>query len=266
MDNNSLPLSQTQKTPLEIATKAALKAGKLIVDRFCDLKEIKHKSRGNLVTEIDTLSENLILEILKEEYPEYQILSEETNSSTSISGYAWVVDPLDGTNNYVFGIPNFCINIALVNNDDTVMGITYDPLRKELFSAEKDKGAYLNGLRTKVSQVSLLKDALLGFDLGYNEEQGKKILDITSKLWGKVHCIRMMGSSALGLAYVACGRMSLYYHRYLYPWDIASGILMVRESGGRVTDWQGNNNVNFQAKEIIASNSSLSRQLFEFLG
>jgi myo-inositol-1(or 4)-monophosphatase len=167
--------------------------------------------------------------------------------------------------NYVFGIPNFCVNIALVNNSDIVMGITYDPVRKELFNAEKDKGAYLNGLRTRVSQVSLLKDALLGFDLGYDEEQGKKILDIINKLWGRVHCMRMMGSSALGLAYVACGRMSLYFHRYLYPWDIASGILMVRESGGRVTNWQGNN-VSFQAKEIIASDSSLSRQLFEFLG
>jgi myo-inositol-1(or 4)-monophosphatase len=237
----------------------------VIVNRFYSKKTVKHKSRGNLVTDIDTLSEKLILKILKDEYPDFNVLSEETNSLASVAGYTWIVDPLDGTNNYVFGIPNFCINIALANSNDILLGITYDPIRKEFFHAEKGKGAYLDDLRLHVSQVNLLKDSLLGFDLGYSDEQGKEMLDITGRLWGNVHCMRMMGSSALGLAYVACGRMSFYLHRYLYPWDIASGLLLVREAGGKVTDWQGND-ANIQTQKIIASNNQITQQLFEYLG
>lgn len=259
MNCNSLPLSKSGRTTLEVATHAAQEAGKVLVDRFASKKAIKHKGRGNLVTEVDTLSEKLIVGLLKDEYPDYHVLSEETNSATLVTGYTWIVDPLDGTNNYVFGIPNFCVNIALVNNHDILLGITYDPIKKELFRAERGKGAYLNDAPVQVSQIGLLKDALVGFDLGYNDEQGKKMLHIANKLWGKVHCIRMMGSSALGLAYVACGRMSLYFHRHVYPWDIASGLLLVREAGGGVVDWEGNQ-AGFHMEGIVASNVVLCQQ------
>src|SRR4030042_1243043 len=133
MKNSDLPLSQTGRSPLEVATQAVQKAGEIIIDHFYSHKEVKQKSRGNLVTEVDTLSEELILRLLKSEYPDYPILSEETNSLVAVNGYTWIVDPLDGTNNYVFGIPNFCINIALVNNDEILLGITYDPLKREFF-------------------------------------------------------------------------------------------------------------------------------------
>jgi myo-inositol-1(or 4)-monophosphatase len=114
------------------------------------------------------------------------------------------------------------------------------------------------------SQVGLLKDSLVAFDLGYDDEQGKKMLDIANKLWGWVHCMRMMGSSALALAYVACGRMTLYLHRHIYPWDIASGLLLIREAGGKVTDWQGNQ-ASFRNEKVIASNSTLHQQISEYL-
>lgn len=259
-----MSLSRSGRSSLEIATQAVQEAGKVIVDRFYFQKAIKQKSRGNLVTEVDTLSEELILKLLKDEYPDYQVLSEETNSFATVTGYTWIVDPLDGTNNYVFGIPNFCINIALVNNEDILLGITYDPMKSELFHAEKGKGAYLNNSLVRVSQIGLLKDSLVAFDLGYNDEQGKRMLDIADKLWGRVHCMRMMGSSALSLAYVACGRMTIYLHRHIYPWDIASGLLLIREAGGTVTDWMGNQ-ANLQDEKIIASNKKLRQQLIEYL-
>lgn len=260
MDN--LPLARSGRSPLEVATQAAKEAGNILLAHFRSAQKIERKGQGNLVTEADILSEKLILKFLKDEYPSYDILSEESNSSTLVSGYAWIVDPLDGTNNYAFGIPFFCINIALVKDADILLGVTYDPLRDELFRAEKGCGAYLNDLAIQVSKVDSLRNALAGFDLGYDSERGSEILDIASKLWGQVHCLRMIGSASLGLAYVACGWFNLYFHRWLYPWDIAAGLLLIREAGGTVVDWQGKP-ATFQAKEVIASNSKICHEFME---
>jgi len=263
---NNLPLARSGKNALEVATKAAKEAGNIILSRFSSAKKkIKHKSQGNLVTEADILSEKLILRLLKDEYPGCDVLSEESNSSAQVSGYTWIVDPLDGTNNYVFGIPFFCINIALVKDEDILLGVTYDPLRDELFRVEKGQGAYLNDSAIRVSKGDSLRSSLVGFDLGYSSERGSEMLDIAAKLWGQVHCLRMIGSASLGLAYVACGRVNLYFHRWLYPWDIAGGLLLIREAGGKVTDWYGKP-ANFRIKELIASNNKLHQEFMECLG
>jgi myo-inositol-1(or 4)-monophosphatase len=262
---NNLSAARSGKNPLEVAIQAAKGAGEILLSNFGSTKQIKHKSQGNLVTEVDLLSEKFIIELLKGEYPDCcSILSEESNSSAPITDCTWVVDPLDGTNNYVFGIPFFCVNVALVKGEDILLGVTYDPLRGELFRTESGRGAYLNDSPIQVSKESLLREAVIGFDLGYSQERGKEMLDVANKLWGQVHCVRLLGSSALGLAYVACGRISLYYHRYLFPWDIASGLLLVREAGGKVTGWQGNP-ASFQNKEIIAANSKLHREFMAHL-
>jgi len=260
-----LPLARSGRDALETAIQAAREAGKVLISHLRSDKEIKHKGKGNLVTEVDILSEKLILELLKDEYPDYSIISEESNSSVAANGYTWIVDPLDGTNNYVFGIPFFCVNIALVKDEDILLGITYDPIRDELFRTEKGQGAYLNDSAIHVSRESSLQASLVGLDLGYSYEQSREVLDITSKLWGQVHCLRIMGSASLGLAYVACGRISLYLHRCLYPWDIAGGLLLIREAGGNVTEWQGRP-ANFQSKQIIASNQSLHQEFMRYLG
>jgi myo-inositol-1(or 4)-monophosphatase len=262
MDNYSLPVSASGKTADEIACLAARKAGELLLDHFYLSKKIKHKGRGNIVTEADTLSEEIILELLNREYPAHSVLSEETNSSTPVSGYTWIIDPLDGTNNYFFGVPHFCVNIALSQNKDLLLGITYDPLKNELFKSVRGKGSDLNGAPIHVSPINALSDSLIGFDLGYDDIQGKNLLDIANKLWAKVHCLRMMGSSALGLAYVACGRISLYFHRYVYPWDIASGLLLIAEAGGLVMDWQ-KERVDLYSTKIIASNKALCYRFIE---
>ena len=157
MNGSLLPLSLNRKTPLEVATQAAYQAGKLLVDRFISPKTIIYKGKGNIATEVDTLSEQIILDILKNEFPDFKVLSEETNSSAGVDGYTWIVDPLDGTNNYVFGVPNFCINVALSYDDDIIMGITYDPLRNEMFHSEKAKEPSLIIRRFKFHMLHYLR-------------------------------------------------------------------------------------------------------------
>ena len=261
----NLPPAKSGKSALEVASQVATEAGKFLLANFSSKRQVKHKSKGNLVTDADILSEKFILEFLHKEYPDFSVLSEESNSSATISGCAWIVDPLDGTNNYTFGIPFFCVNIALVRDEDILLGITYDPVRKELFHAWKGRGAYLNNSPLRVSEESSLQSSLVGFDLGYSHERGEEMLNIVNRLWGGVHCIRAMGSSSLGLAYVACGRVSLYFHRYLFPWDIASGLLLVREAGGEVTDWQGRP-ASFRDTGLVASNNELRREFLEQFG
>ncbi|MBC8276528.1 MAG: inositol monophosphatase [Chloroflexi bacterium] len=264
MTLNNLPVAKSGKNHLDVAIQAAKGAGEILLFNFGSRRQVKRKGQGNLVTEADLLSEKFIIEFLTGEYPDCNILSEESNASAPITDCTWVVDPLDGTNNYVFGVPFFCVNVALVKGEDILLGVTYDPLRGELFRAEKGRGAYLNDSPVQVSKESSFKAAMIGFDLGYSREQGKGMLGVADKLWWQVHCMRLMGSSALGMAYVACGRLSLYYHRFLFPWDIASGLLLVREAGGKVTDWQGNP-ASYRSREIVASNSKLHRKFMAHL-
>lgn len=260
-----LPVARSGASAVEVASTAAEKAGEILLDSFGSVKQIKHKSQGNLVTEADILSEKLIIDYLKKEYPDFGILSEESQPSTPTKSYTWIIDPLDGTNNYTFGIPFFCVNIALVRDEDILLGVTYDPLREELFHAETGQGAYLNESPIRVTTLSALRESLIGLDLGYSRERGEQMLDTVNRLWGRVHCVRLMGSSSLGLAYVACGRVSLYFHRYLYPWDIASGLLLVREAGGEVVDWQGEP-ANFRDTEVVASNLRLHHEFLQHFG
>jgi len=257
-----LPVSLSGRSAIEVARMTAEKAGEVLLAHFNSVKKVKRKSQGNLVTDVDILSEKLILDLLKKEYPDFSILSEESNASAPVMGYTWVVDPLDGTNNYTFGIPFFCVNIALVHDENILLGVTYDPIRKELFEAMVGEGAYLNRSTIHVSRVSTLPKSLIGVDLGYSHDMGRKMLETIDRLWGQVHCVRLLGSSSLGLAYVASGRVSLYFHRYLFPWDIASGLLLVREAGGEVVNWTGEK-ANYRTTELVASNLNLQREFLQ---
>ena len=257
-----LPVSKNGLCALDVAVNAAKAAGEILRQNFTCVKDASRKSHGNFVTGIDRESEKLVLDILASEYPGQSVLSEETRQDTVVSGYTWIVDPLDGTNNYVFGIPFFCANVALSHNGSVVLGVSYDPTRDELFTAVKDEGAFLNGQRIHVTGEANLRHTDVGFDIGYNHERGTEILYIASQLWGNVHCLRALGSSALGLAYVAAGRIGLYFHRCLFPWDIASGMLLVAEAGGRVVEWNGDP-AKYSSSALIASNELLVRRFFE---
>lgn len=261
-----IPAARSGRSCREVAVQAVGMAGQILLEGFGSGRQVRQKSQGNLVTDIDVLVEKKVIELLQDEYPGLQILSEESSPSSMVSEYTWIVDPLDGTNNYVFGVPFFCINVALAKGDEVFLGVTYDPLRKELFVAEKGDGAYLNGSKIRVSSGNSLRESLVGLDLGYKEEIGKELLEIASRLWWQVHCLRLLGSASLGLAYVACGRFNLYIHRFLYPWDIASGLLLVSEAGGKVVDWHGKPAGLF-SQEIIAGNERLCEEFISrFVG
>jgi myo-inositol-1(or 4)-monophosphatase len=254
---SGLPFSRTRRNALEVATDAARLAGQIIQDRFLTTKEINFKEgRANIVTDVDLAAERAALGLLQLEYPQFGVLSEESRPVEGASPYTWVLDPLDGTRNYASGIPHFCVVVALAKEDEVVLGVTYDPMRQELFTAQKGQGAFLNGKPISVSAKEEIPQALLGFDLGYVDEKAGLALDMVRTLWPGLQSLRLMGSSALGLAYAASGRLDLYFHHSLAPWDIAAGLLLVQEAGGVVVDRQGQS-ARLRTPSVIAANPHL---------
>jgi myo-inositol-1(or 4)-monophosphatase len=221
------------------------------------------KGRADIVTDVDLAAEREILGLLRSEYPRFGILSEESAPIESESGspYSWVIDPLDGTRNYANGIPHFCVVVALAQGEEMVLGVTYDPMREELFTAQAGQGAFLNGNAIAVSKQQEMGQCLLGFDLGYVDEKAGLALDMMRSLWPGFQSMRLMGSSALGLAYAAAGRVDLYFHHALAPWDVASGLLLVREAGGEVVDRQGRRALLHTPSVIAASPHLIDRFL-----
>ncbi|MBF8267049.1 MAG: inositol-phosphate phosphatase [Dehalococcoidia bacterium] len=231
-----LPLSRSGLSALEVALRVAEEAGRTLVDKLHGEKQVSHKGRANLVSDVDKLAERQIIAGLRREFPDAGFLAEESEPVASNSGYTWIIDPLDGTRNYVMEIPFFSMVIALAKGDDLLLGLTYDPVRRDMFQAVKGQGAFLNGEPIHVSAKTELEQALLGYDLGYVDEAAGAAIEMMLRLWPNLQGMRMMGSAALGLAYAACGKWDLYFHHSLAPWDLASGLLLVREAGGVVTD------------------------------
>lgn len=255
-ENTDLPLSRTGRTALDVAQQAAELAGRIIRERFHTTKDIRFKGRADIVTDVDLAAEKAVLELLRGEFPAFGVLAEESAPIEAGSDYTWVVDPLDGTRNYAYGIPHFCTVVALAHGKDIVLGITYDPMRGENFVAQAGKGALLNGAPISVSETSEVLKASLCFDMGYVDEKAGLALDMLRDIWPNVQSLRLMGSAALGIAYAAAGRVDLYFHHALSPWDIASGLLLVREAGGVVVDRQGET-ADLRTPSIIAANPEL---------
>ena len=231
-----LPRSRSGLTALQVCESAARRAGELVMERFRTDVEVSLKGRANVVTDADLASERLILNFVTDEYPDFGVLSEESDPVAGVSPYTWVVDPIDGTRNFAEGIPHFCIVVAIADGDNVVAGVTYDPVRDEMFAAQQGAGAYLNGQPIRVSDRRNIDEALLGFDLGYDFGQAKHLMEMVAGIWPQISGYRLMGSSALSIAYTAAGRIDLYAHHSLSSWDIASGILLAREAGARVLD------------------------------
>jgi len=256
------PISRTGRDALEVAIDAARRAGQIIQGRFLTAKEVRFKGPANPVTDVDLAAEQVVLGVLRAEYPEFSILSEESKPVETGSPFTWVVDPLDGTRNYAAGIPHFCVVVALAHRNEMVLGVTYDPMREELFTAQRGKGAFMNGIPISVSKKAELAEALLAFDLGYLDEAAGLALDMVRALWPGMQSMRLMGSSALGLAYAAAGRVDLYFHHSLAPWDVASGLVLVREAGGLVVDRQGHPG-GLHTPSVIASSPQLVERFFK---
>ena len=257
---DDLPRSSSGETALSVCETAARRAGELVMQRFRSDVAVSLKGRANVVTDADLASERLILDYVSAEYPEFGILSEESAPVAGSSPYTWVVDPIDGTRNFAEGIPHFCVVVAIAAGGDVAAGVTYDPVRDEMFAAQRGHGATLNGEPMRVSDRQQIDEAVLGFDLGYNFDQAKLLLEMAGDLWPQVQAYRLMGSSALSLAYAACGRIDLYFHHSLSAWDIASGILLAREAGGQVLDRATLAEATLFSSGLIVSNPTLVDQ------
>ena len=258
----NIPKGKSGETALVVAQRVAKQAGGLILDKFYGVKEISVKGINDVVTDADKASETLMKSMLNAEFPEMGFLGEESGGAEIDDGFVWIVDPIDGTRNYARGIPFFSLVIGLAFKGEILMGITYDPLRDEMFYAERGGGSYLNAERVQVSNKEQLSTCLLGFDLSYTGVTGAQTLDVIGGAWGKVAAARLMGSSALGLAYIASGRYDIYIHPQLSPWDQVAGILLIEEAGGEITDRYGNE-ITLDSKGVLAANKIIHRKFSE---
>lgn len=253
---------------LNIAIKAARKAGNIInrATRDLDLIKVETKRRNDFVTEVDRAAESAIIDELRRAYPDHAILAEESGESKAARmEYCWIIDPLDGTTNFIHGVPQYCVSIGLRHKDVITQGVVYDPVKNELFTATRGAGAYLNDKRIRASKCDKLADGLIGTGFPFRDGQD---LDRYMAMFKAVTLatvgVRRPGAAALDLAYVAAGRYDGFWEMGLAPWDIAAGSLLVQEAGGLIGDMQGENRY-LDTGEVVAGNSKVFAQLLRLL-
>ena len=248
----------------KVAIMAATKSGSFIKRSVGKIVAISYKGRDNIVTDVDKKAEDIIISTIRSHFPEHSILSEEKGSIDNHSPYKWIVDPLDGTTNFAHAFPFFCVSIALERSGEVVLGVVYDPLRNELFFAESGKGAYLNNKRIEVSGVKKISAAFLATGFSYGRRRKDKNVANFRRFLLRTMAIRRAGSAALDLAYVACGRFDGFWERDLHPWDNAAGFLIVRESKGKITKFDGSKFSPYD-KNILASNGKIHAQMLAII-
>jgi len=256
-----------RKSFTAVAVNTASKTGEWIKSRVGLFENLQYKlSQSDLVTEVDKGAEQMIRNLIGTHFPDHAFLGEETvQGRLTIEEaekleYVWIVDPIDGTTNFVHGFPFFCVSIALAHYGEIIVGIIYDPSRDELFVAEKGKGAYLHGKRMRVAEDETLSVSLIATGFPADAEYAARNLQGVARLQPKVRNIRMAGSAALHLAYVAAGRISGYYEYGLNIWDMAAGTLLVTESGGRISDEKGQP-YSLSLRNLVATNGHIHNEL-----
>jgi myo-inositol-1(or 4)-monophosphatase len=252
---------------LTTAVKAARKAGSLITRASFDLDRltVRTKRQNDFVSEVDDAAEEAILSILKGAYPSHGFLAEESGEKDAQAEYVWVVDPLDGTTNFLHGFPQYCISIGLLHRGTPAQAVVYDPNRNELFTASKGSGAFLNDRRIRVSRIDKLQNALVatGFpfrEVGHLDDYLRMMKNVILASSG----IRRPGAAALDLAWVAAGRTDAFWEIGLSPWDMVAGALLVREAGGLVGDLEGENR-HLETGRIVATNAKLFAAMLKTL-
>ena len=253
---------------INVMVKACRKASKTLIRDFGEVEklQVSLKGPGDFVTASDKKVEKIIIEELQKARPDYSILSEEVGEINKDESFRWIIDPIDGTANFLHGIPHFAISIGLEHNKAIICGIIYDPIKDEMFIAEKGNGSYLNNQRMRVSSRSKLKDCII-FTGGpkQNAENRELALKEYNNFSSKVLIpIRKLGSASLDMAYVAAGRCDGFWQRNLNYWDVAAGIILVKESGGFVTDFSGESSY-IQNKTILVTNSKINNEMIEIL-
>ncbi|MDX1917681.1 MAG: inositol monophosphatase family protein [Candidatus Caenarcaniphilales bacterium] len=265
------PSKEELKVMLSLAIKAAERAGRIIYRYWGDLDEAHIQSKSSwrdLVTIADKEAEGAILALIESEYPDHEIISEEGGGAKhhgSKSVFQWAIDPLDGTMNFRHSYPFFAVSIGLIYDGEPLLGVIYDPIKDELFTGIKGSGAFLNGRPLTVSDTGELKDALLVTGFAYHADDLQEYsLKLFQKLNFATHGIRRDGSAALDLAYVAAGRFDGFWEYGLKLWDIAAGIVILREAGGSVSRLDGSV-FDLKDPQILATNATLKNALIKFL-
>lgn len=250
-----------------VAIEAATTAGAILSDLARKGFRIHHKDTVNLVTDADRRAEEAIVERLKKAYPTHQILAEEKGMHRhSESPFKWIIDPLDGTTNFAHGFPSYCVSIGLEYKGEPVLGVILDPTREELFVGAVGQGATLNEVPIHVSRTAALNEALLVTGFAYDiRETPQNNLDHFARFALRAQGVRRTGSAALDLCYVAAGRFDGFWELKLHPWDMAAGTVIVREAGGRVTDFKGGAH-SIYGKELVATNGLIHDEVLAVLG
>jgi myo-inositol-1(or 4)-monophosphatase len=251
---------------LRTAIQAAHSAGRIHRRHYGRVRDIQYKSKNklNLVTEVDRLSERAILSLLRKKFPSHGLWGEESGSQKKDSDFTWIVDPLDGTTNYAHGYPFFCCSIALAKGRTPLVGVVYDAFRGECFAAERGKGAFLNGRRLRVSKTRTLAESLVCTGFAYAVRETHYNLDNFRRFVLKAQGVRRDGSAALNLAFVAAGRFDGFWERGIQAWDMAAGVLLIQEAGGKVTDITGRP-FDLLGENALASNGKVHREMFRML-
>jgi len=240
-------------------------SGKILLKYFQKVKHIEKKDHAGIVTEADKFAEDYLIKRIFKKFPESSIITEESGEHGKGASLCWVLDPLDGTTNYAHGFPWFCVSIGLYEDDRPKAGMIYHPITKELFYAEADKGVWLNNKKVSVSKVDRMEDSLLGTGFYYSKgETLRREMEIFRRVNEVALGVRRPGSAALDLAFVACGRYDGFWERGLAPWDVAAGLIMVTEAGGKLSDYSGKE-VNLNSGEIVASNGKLHQQMISLI-
>ena len=249
---------------LNIAIRAARQAGTIIsrsVD-YIDTITVMTKAKNDFVTEIDQKAEREIIEVISKSYPDHGFMAEESGTIPG-NEYIWIIDPLDGTTNFINGFPHFAVSIALQHKDKLVQAVVYDPIRNELFTASRGSGAQLNNRRIRVTKRKDLDGALLGTGFPFKQQQHLDVyLDTFKELFPMTSGIRRAGSAALDLAYVAAGRMDGFWEIGLNKWDMAAGILLVQEAGGLISDFDSSDNY-FESGNIVCAGPKVFKGMLQ---
>ena len=251
---------------LETAAEIAREAGALLANYYERRVPFQLKGEFDLVTEADRASERLVVERLRSHFPTHSIVGEEGGSHEGSSDYRWFVDPLDGTTNFAHSFPVFNVTLGLERAGEAIAGVVYDPIRQEMFTAERGSGAYLNNRRIKVSGVNQLADSLASTGFPSRKRHHNVNIHFYYQLAMASHGVRRTGSAAIDLAYVACGRLDFFWEFGLKPWDMAAGALLVREAGGRTSDMRGAVHSVTGSEHLLADNGSLHDEVLSLFG
>ena len=253
---------------INVMVKACRKAAKTLIRDFGEIEnlQVSIKGPGDYVSASDKKVEKILIDELQKARPNYSILSEEIGEINNDESFKWIIDPIDGTSNFLHGIPHFAISIGLEHDKEIICGIIYDPIKDEMFVAEKGNGAYVNNKRMRVSSRSKLKDCIIFTGGPRQSSKDKELSFVEYKNFTSIvqTPIRKMGSASLDIAYVAAGRCDGFWQRNLNYWDYAAGIILVKESGGFVTDFNGKNRY-IENKTILVTNSKIDKEMIEVL-